>query len=512
VIPSAASRTRAVASGVLAYGLALAVGELVGGWLTRAGAPLVAVGQAAIDNAPEGPRKFAIDVFGTADKPALVWGIAGVTVVLGGLAGLVGRRWRVVPFAGLILLAAIGALATATETSAGAVAIVPSALGAFAGAACLWVLLSIDTSTDEIAYRSDAGAASTSRRAFLIAAGATAAVGVAAVAFGRELASRASATASRAMTSLRPVRAPLPAPPAGVNLAVGGITPFITPNADFYRIDTNLIAPQVATDGYELTVTGMVNDQRTFTYDELAGRAVEEFDITLTCVSNEVGGRLAGNARWQGFLLRDLLDEVGVQDGATQIVGRSVDGWTCGYPIEAAYDRNAIIAVGMNGEPLPIEHGFPVRLVTPGIYGFLSACKWLTEIELATYDFDPYWVKRGWGEKAPIQTFSRIDVPKGLARVNAGQVAVGGVAWAQTRGIHKVEVQVDDGPWQEAVLADELNLDTWRQWMFAWDAQPGNHRLQVRATDGTNEAQTDRRDPPIPTGATGWHAIQVVII
>ena len=191
-------------------------------------------------------------------------------------------------------------------------------------------------------------------------------------------------------------------------------------------------------------------------------------------------------------------------------MGRSVDGWTCGYPIEAAYDRNAIVALGMNGEPLPDRARLPRAPRTPGIYGFLSACKWLTEIELTTYDFDPYWVKRGWGEKAPIQTFSRIDVPKGLATCAGGPVAVGGVAWAQTRGIERVEVQVDDEPWQAATLADELNLDTWRQWMFAWDATPGSHRLQVRATDKSGDTQTDRRDPPIPTGATGWHSIQVV--
>jgi DMSO/TMAO reductase YedYZ molybdopterin-dependent catalytic subunit len=499
-----------VVSGVLAYALALAVGELIGGWLTRAGAPLVAVGQALIDTAPEGPRKFAIDLFGTSDKPALVWGIAGITVVVGAVLGLLGRKRWWLPYAGLVVLAAGGTWATANQTRAGLVSMVPSVVGALAGGCVLWLLVGGSFAAEPEASTSSAAPLSASRRSFLVAAGATVAVGVAAVAIGRQLASRASASASRAMTALRPVRAPLPPPPSGVNLAVDGITPFMTSNADFYRIDTNLIAPQVAAEGYELAIKGLVDNARTFTYDDLADRAVNEYDITLTCVSNEVGGRLAGNARWQGFLLRDLLDEVGVRDGATQIVGHSVDGWTCGYPVEAAYDRNAIVALGMNGEPLPIEHGFPVRLVTPGIYGFLSACKWLTEIEMTTYDFVPYWVKRGWGGKAPIQTFSRIDVPKGLARVPAGPVAVGGVAWAQTRGIEKVEVQVDGEPWQAATLADELNLDTWRQWWFAWNATPGSHRLQVRATDKSGDTQTDVRDPPIPTGATGWHSIQVV--
>lgn len=502
------TRTRAVLSGALAYGFALAIGELIGGWITIAGAPLVSVGQALIDSAPEGPRQFAIDLFGTADKPALVWGIAVVTVLLGALLGALGRRSWWVPYAGLGALAAVGAWATAQQTSAGLSALAPSVAGAIAGCAVLWLSTGARRSASEAATTAPASA---SRRTFLVVAGATVVVGASALVLGRRLATRASAAAARAMTVLRPVRAPLPPPPAGSSLALDGITPFITPNADFYRIDTNLLTPQVGTDGYELKVTGLVGSERTYTYDQLADRAVNEYDITLSCVSNEVGGRLAGNARWQGFLLRDLLDDAGVQDGATQIVGRAVDGWTCGFPIEAAYDRNAIVALGMNGEPLPIEHGFPVRLVTPGIYGFLSACKWMTEVELATYDFDPYWVTRGWGERAPVQTFSRIDVPRGLAKVSPGRVAVGGIAWAQTRGISRVEVQVDDEPWQTATLADELNLDTWRQWMLWWDATPGNHRLQVRATDGTGSTQTDRRDPPIPTGATGWHSIQVLV-
>lgn len=494
---------------MLAFGFALAVGELVGGVVTRAGSPLFAVGQALVDHAPEDLRELAIDAFGTADKPALVWGTAAVTILLGGLLGLIGRRWPPAPYLGFAVLAGVGSWATSEQTTAGARSVVPSVGGALCGAAVVWWLGRVRSG--EGAAADPTGPLSGSRRGFLIAAGATVVLGAAAVAVGRGLASRASAAASRAAVVLRSVRSPLPPPSPGTSLPVDGITPFTTPNADFYRIDTNLVVPQVAAEGYRLEIKGMVDEVRAYSYDDLAERAVNEYDITLTCVSNEVGGRLAGNARWQGFPLRDLLAEAGVQDGATQIVGRAVDGWTCGYPIEAAYDRDAIVALGMNGEPLPLEHGFPVRLVTPGIYGFLSACKWLTQIELTTYDFDPYWVQRGWGERAPIQTFSRIDVPRGLARVPAGTTAVGGVAWAQTRGIAGVEVQVDDGPWQAATLADELNLDTWRQWMFMWEATPGNHRLQVRATDGSGTTQVDRRDPPIPTGATGWHSIQVFV-
>ncbi len=311
---------------------------------------------------------------------------------------------------------------------------------------------------------------------------------------------------------LRPADKPLPPVPLdAVTVDVGGMPPFITPNAEFYRIDTALQVPAVPVDDYRLRVTGMVDRPLEFSFEQIQAMTLVESDITLTCVSNEVGGRLVGNARWLGVPLADVLSQAGVHDGATQIVGRSVDGWTAGFPVEAAFDgRGALLAIGMNGEPLPLEHGFPVRLVVPGLYGYVSATKWLTEIELTTFEaFDHYWVSRGWAEKAPIKTMSRIDVPASFATVRPGRVPVAGVAYAQTRGIARVEVQIDEGPWAEARLAESLNDVTWRQWVYEWDATPGNHQVRVRATDKTGTTQPEERTEPIPDGATGWHSVFV---
>jgi DMSO/TMAO reductase YedYZ molybdopterin-dependent catalytic subunit len=294
---------------------------------------------------------------------------------------------------------------------------------------------------------------------------------------------------------------------------VARISPFITPNADFYRIDTALTAPQVSTGDYTLRIHGMVGNEIELSYDELLRRPMVERDITLTCVSNEVGGHYAGNARWLGTRLDDLLREAGVQPGSDQVVGRSVDGFACGFPVANAMDgRDALVVVGMNGEPLPIEHGFPVRLVVPGLYGFVSATKWLTEIELTTFAaFDHYWLRRGWAQQAPIKLMSRIDTPRGLGKVAAGTAAIGGVAWAQHTGIAAVEVQIDDGPWQPATLGDVTTKDTWRQWMLPWEATSGRHTITVRATDANGAIQTSDRAEPIPDGASGLHQIVVIV-
>ncbi|NUS14521.1 MAG: molybdopterin-dependent oxidoreductase, partial [Streptomyces sp.] len=291
------------------------------------------------------------------------------------------------------------------------------------------------------------------------------------------------------------------------------------PNADFYRVDTALVVPKVDANSWRLRIHGKgVWRPRTYSFDDLLRRELIERDITLTCVSNEVGGPYVGNARWIGVRLVDLLAECGVKPPsrggpADQLVSRSVDGMTIGSPVEDVMDgRDAMLALGMNGEPLPFEHGFPVRMVVPGLYGFVSACKWIEDIELTTFDsYDPYWVKRGWARRAPIKTASRIDTPKPFARPKAGTVMVAGVAWAQHRGIDKVEVRVDDGPWQEADLAAEDTRDTWRQWSLPWRATKGGHTLTVRATDRTGAVQTDQRTRTIPDGASGWHSVVVTV-
>jgi DMSO/TMAO reductase YedYZ molybdopterin-dependent catalytic subunit len=331
---------------------------------------------------------------------------------------------------------------------------------------------------------------------------------------GRAIArTRFSAAKSRKNVTVPTAEEPLAALPAGVEVDVAGVEPFITPNDEFYRIDTALEVPQLSTSGYTLTVKGLVDRELVLTWQDLINRPMIERDVTLTCVSNNVGGHYISTARWIGARLDDLLREAGPFDGADMVVGRSVDGFECGFPLENALDgRDAMVAVAMNGEPLPLEHGFPARLVVPGLYGYVSATKWLTEIELTRFaDFEHYWEQRGWAERAPIKLQSRIDVPKGLAQVTAGPVAVAGVAWAQGVGIGAVEVAIDDGEWRAADLAAEDTVDTWRQWVYRWDASPGRHTIKVRATDRDGNVQTSVRAEPIPDGASGHHQIVVIV-
>jgi DMSO/TMAO reductase YedYZ molybdopterin-dependent catalytic subunit len=287
----------------------------------------------------------------------------------------------------------------------------------------------------------------------------------------------------------------------------------VTPNDSFYKIDTALSVPRVDLDTWAMKITGLVDRPFELTYDDLLDFSMVERYVTLSCVSNRVGGGLVGNAKWLGVPLNEILEQAGVQAGAEQIVGRSVDGFTVGFPTEVAFDgREALVAVGMNDEPLPFDHGFPARLVVAGLYGYVSATKWLAEIELTTWDsFDAYWVPRGWAKEAPIKTQSRIDTPQPNARVAAGSRPIAGVAWAPGRGISRVEVQVDDRGWQDATLSEPLSTESWRQWSVDWDAEPGSYTLQVRATDGTGETQTSVRQPPRPDGATSYHTISVVV-
>jgi DMSO/TMAO reductase YedYZ molybdopterin-dependent catalytic subunit len=313
-----------------------------------------------------------------------------------------------------------------------------------------------------------------------------------------------------------PATAAAPLTPQGA-LEIEGLTPLRTPNADFFRIDTALLVPEVDPSSWSLEIRGMVDRPFTLTYDELLALADVEADVTLACVSNEVGGRLVGNARWQGVPLRGLLERAGVQAGATQVVGRSVDGFTAGFPVDLALragsgpgDVGALVAVGMNGEPLPQVHGFPARLVVPGLYGYVSATKWLSAIELTTFEEEGYWISRGWSREGPVKTMARIDVPRRGA-VPAGPQPIAGVAWAPSRGISRVEVRIDEGPWQEARLSDPLGVDVWRQWVLEWDAPPGQHMITARATDGTGQVQTSRIAPPAPDGASGHHRVLVQV-
>jgi DMSO/TMAO reductase YedYZ molybdopterin-dependent catalytic subunit len=291
---------------------------------------------------------------------------------------------------------------------------------------------------------------------------------------------------------------------------VPGLTPIVVKEPTFYRIDTALVVPVVDPETWRLKVTGMVDREVELTLDDLMAMPQVERYVTIACVSNEVGGGLVGNAVWQGVQLTRVLDQAGVRSGATQLVGRSVDGWTAGFPTEAAFDgRDPLIVIGMNGEPLPRRHGYPARLIVPGLYGYTSATKWLEEIELTTWDgFDAYWVPRGWSKYAPVKTQSRIDRPRSRDRLADGSVIAAGVAWAPNRGVARVEVQLDDGPWMDAEVSEPLAPEAWVQWKAALSASPGDHQLRVRATAGDGDRQPETPQRPRPDGATGWHTVK----
>ncbi|MEW2635320.1 molybdopterin-dependent oxidoreductase [Streptomyces sp. NPDC048389] len=510
-------------AGLLAAFTALAVAELVAGLVRPAAGPVTVVGGVVIDRTPAAVKDFAIRTFGENDKTVLQLGILVILALIAVALGILALSHRRAGAAGVLLFGIVGAAAALSRPdSTGIGDALPSIAGAVAGALALYVLASKAAPAAAPAGGDGEGTAGVwNRRGFLTAAGVTAVAATSAGALGRYFTGRQGqgAIASRENLVLPKPASPAPAVPAGVQLKVPGITAFTTPDSDFYRVDTALTVPKVDAGTWRLRIHGKgVTRPRTYTLDQLLDRPLIERDITLTCVSNEVGGPYIGNARWLGIPLAGLLEEAGVRPPskggrADQLVARSVDGMTLGSPVEDVMDgRDAILAVGMNGEPLPFDHGFPVRMLVPGLYGYVSACKWIEDIELTTFDaYDPYWVKRKWARRAPIKTQSRIDTPKPFARPAAGPVIVAGVAWAQRRGITRVQVRVDDGPWQDADLAAQDTIDTWRQWSYRWNATPGGHTITVRATDGTGQLQTEERTRTIPDGASGWHSVFVTV-
>ncbi|GAA1659523.1 sulfite oxidase [Glycomyces endophyticus] len=487
------------AAGLLAALAGLAVGHLAAALTAPRSAPLSALSDAVIAVVPPAVSHWFIELVGTADKPLLVTGLAlGVAAAGAG----VGVLWRTRPWLARAAVAGfvvVGAAAAVTRPGLGAAAVLPSALSGVVVLACLQWWASRD------ADRSRNG-----RRGFLAAVGGVAAAAVA----GSWWAGRvgpAAIEADREAVALPDPDAPVVEPGPVADFEVEGLTPYRVPNGDFYRIDTAITVPRVDVDAWSLRVHGMVDRELTFTFDDLLGRELIERDITLACVSNPVGGDLVGNARWLGVSLPALLAEAGVDPAADQLVSRSTDGWTAGSPTELVFDgRDAMIAIGMNGTPLPVDHGWPARLVVPGLYGYVSATKWLTELELTTFDaYDAYWITRGWSTPRPVKTQSRIDTPR--SKASGGAVTVAGVAWAQHRGIGAVELRVDDGAWRPCELSDVATGDTWRQWRYEWDAPEGEHTLTVRATDGDGEVQTDTVQGVIPDGATGLHSVTVTV-
>ena len=501
-------RLLAALAGVIAGAFTLAVAEVLAAVISPTSSPVLAVGSAFVDLTPPALKDFAVETFGTKDKLVLLVGMVVVIIVLAAVAGVLAARRRAFGWGAVGLLGLVAAVAAYTRAGAGPLDVLPSLVGAGAG------ILVLDRLLDRLEGVPD-GTGGTNRRGFLVAAGVTAAVAAVAGLGARVLGQRArDVVEARGAISLPTAATPEAPLPAGVELDLDGITTWVTPNEDFYRIDTALTVPQVNPEEWSLRVFGMVEEEVEVTFAELLDSDLTEAWVTLTCVSNEVGGELAGNAKWLGMPIRDLLARARPKDGADMVLSRSVDGFTASTPLEVLQeeDRDCLLAIAMNDEPLPLEHGFPVRMVVPGLYGFVSATKWVIEMEVTRFaDATAYWTDRGWADKAPIKTASRIDVPASFAKVSAGPVAVGGVAWAQFRGITAVEVQVDGGDWEEATLAEEANLDTWRQWSFMWEAEPGSHTLRVRAADDTGEVQTEERARPIPNGASGWHSVNVTV-
>ncbi|MEU9159993.1 molybdopterin-dependent oxidoreductase [Streptomyces sp. NPDC048424] len=516
-------------SGIVAAVAGLAFAQLAAAAVRPESAPVTAVGGTAVDLTPVAVREWAIRLFGTSDKLVLTLGIVAVLAAVAALAGLLAVRHLPAGIAvagGFGLLGAAAALSRPEATWRDAL---PSLVGGLVAAGVLYLLVRAvpwprpagAPPSGSPRTGSGGGSRAVDRRGFGRLVAGVLAASVAAGFAGRRLGAHGSAgaTASRARFLLPPPTVPAPPVPAGADLRVPGLSPFLTPDRDFYRVDTALVVPRVDADTWRLRIHGEgVARPLTLNLRELLSRPLVEHDITLTCVSNEVGGPYAGNARWLGVRLADLLREAGVRPPsrggpADQLVSRSVDGMTIGTPLEAVMDgREALLAVGMNGEPLPFAHGFPVRMVVPGLYGYVSACKWLTELRLTTFGaYDAYWVRRSWAQQAPVKTQSRIDTPRPYADLAPGRVAVAGVAWAQHRGIERVEVRVDGGPWQQARLGAADGVDTWRQWVWPWEATPGRHTLEVRATDGTGAVQTGARAGTVPDGATGWHSVEVQV-
>lgn len=517
--------------GVLAAAFGVAIGTLFAAFIEPAYAPIEVVASTAIDIPPAVVKEWATSTFGTASKSVVVGVVTVTVIVVSAWAGVSARLRPRFGIQVMLVAGVVGAVAALLRPVDAFLAPLPSLVAGVAAALALWLLLRLaqpdatgapesvpDMPTDglkevspgyqDLPGRESLGMSaevqSVSRRGVLLGIGGVVVVGGAALASARWLTTRASAVASRVAAVLPSPTEVLPPLPASVQAPVPGMTPFVTPNADFYRIDTAVIVPQVTAEEWTLSFDGMVRRPFTITYAELLEMPMVERDVTIMCVSNPIGGDLIGTARWLGTPLLPLLERAGIEPGADQLFSISIDGWTCSTPLDGLAEREPLLAIAMNGEPLPIEHGFPVRMIIPGLYGFISATKWVTQITATTYAADPaYWTVRGWATDAPVLTGSRIDLPDGSLSV--GQTAIGGVAWAMDGdGISRVEVSIDDGPWQDAQLAEQPNPRTWRQWWLGWEATPGRHSIAVRATNGLGETQTSEVAEVVPSGATGY--------
>jgi DMSO/TMAO reductase YedYZ molybdopterin-dependent catalytic subunit len=579
------ARTGAVV-GVLAAAVAIGAAQFAAGLGVPQSSPVIAVGQAAIDLTPPAVKDFAISAFGANDKTVLLGGILVILALYAAVVGVLAVRRLAFGMWGLALFACIGLWAALTRPTATAGYVVPTLVGAAAGAFALAWLARAAAGLGSPAARAgplggpasrgsrafgtrDVGPGLTTppdalsppdlpasperptepaepagadkpairagpaysftflpnpddqapsrwpaRRRFLLSSGAAAAVAAIGTVAGKNLIDEHNVAAARAAIRFPRPAVPAPPLPAGANLNIPGLSSFITPDSSFYRVDTALLVPQVDPANWQLRIHGMVQREVTITFAELLRRPLIETYVTLTCVSDPVGGPYVGNAKWLGASLADLIRQARPLAGANQLLCTSVDGFTSGTPLQVVLEggRDALLAVAMNGTALPVMHGFPARMVVPGLYGYVSATKWVTDIEVTTFSSAvAYWAQRGWSQQAPIKTESRIDVPTGDASLAPGRVVVAGVAWAQHKGIAAVEVRVNGGPWHEAQLAAVPDIDTWRQWVWEWQASPGNYLLEARATDKTGYTQTAVQAQPPPNGATGYPSAQVSV-
>ena len=508
----AASGTRAMA-GIAAAAVSLGVSQLLAAFVGPQSDSRTAVGSTVIDYTPGLVKEWAITTFGTADKLVLSVLVLAVIAVIAAIAGSMERRRVPIGSAAIALAGVAGCAAVMSRAGASIVDIVPTVVGTACGVAVLRLLTS-GRLTDEPAPAADSDEPDHGRRLSLVTLGLLAAgavTGVVGVVLSR---ARTSVAGDREAFALPEVDVAAPPIPPTVQPKGVALPSFVTSNDDFYRIDTALSVPQLSRADWQLKIHGMVDREITYRFEDLDRFEVIEKMVTLTCVSNPVGGNLISNARWIGYRIRDLLAEAGVHRDADMVLSKSIDGFTAGTPVEALTDgRDALLAVGMNGQPLPTDHGYPARLVVPGLYGYVSATKWVVDLELTRFDkAEAYWTRLGWSPRGPIKTESRIDVPRSGDDIAHGPVTFGGVAWAQNRGVKAVEVRIDDGPWQPARLGAGYSGDTWRLWSFPWQAESaGSHTITVRATDNTGAVQTEQWADPVPDGATGWHSVNFAV-
>lgn len=504
----------AALAGIVSAAALLAVAELFAALVARSASPVLAVGSFIVDIVPRPLKELAITLFGETDKIALLAGVGLGAAVAAAVAGVLQYRFRHV---GAVLLGIGGALATAaiiTRAGAGALAWLPPLLGTAAGIVVLVFSIARLKRWVSAAEARDAEAVGTGRRQFLLFTGLTA-VGAVVVGVGSRILNATTASVAAARDALRlPAARSTVTVPEGADWDIDGLSPIITPNGDFYRVDTALTVPNVDPTSWRLQIDGMVDTPVELSFDDLVNMGLDEYGVTLTCVSNEVGGGLVGNAIWTGVPIRDVLRMAGVQGDADMVLSESVDGYTASTPLSSLTDDNldAIFAVAMNGEPLPFEHGFPVRMVVPGLYGYVSATKWVTKLTVTRFDeAEAYWTPRGYAAQAPIKMSSRVDTPKIGTPVAAGTVVIAGMAWAQPVGVAKVEVSIDDGDWQETQLSTPINDQSWVQWRLEWTADAGSHYISVRATDKQGNVQIQDQAPIAPDGSSGWQRTLVTV-